>query len=275
MRNVFTGVAVSVAALATGVGFSNAQSINNADPVEDRVDAIIENTEDALAQDNDPNRYNTPTFQKGWRGDVYASADLKSGNSDTTDLSIGAKVNNTQGPWNQSINLAYEFGEASGATSKNEIYSLFDVNRSFNDRLYGYALLRGEKDFLNDTGEVFLGFGPGYRIYNSRDLAWRVQAGPGYRVSTQGGIVPDFDEAGISASSRLFYRISDTMSLTNDTDVIFSGSSTLVSNDLGVNVSLSGPLSLRVGLRTDYDSNPAPTLKKMDNTTGIALVYSF
>ncbi len=252
-----------------------AQSLNNPDPVQDRVDDIIESTEDALVQSDDDNRFANPTFQRGWRGSVYASVDVKTGNSDTADVSVGSKVTNSNGPWNQTINLAYEYGEAGGATSKNEIYSLYDVNRNFTDRVYGYALLRGERDFQNDTGEVFLGFGPGYRIFNQSDLAWRVQAGPGYRVSTQGLGVPDFDEAGVSASSRLFYKFSDNVTLTNDTDVIFSSNSTLVTNDLGLNVALTGPMSMRVGLRTDYDSNPAAGLSKTDNTTGIALVYSF
>jgi len=254
---------------------SFAQSLNNADPVEDRVDAIIESTEDAMESGDDPNRFSNPTFQRGWRGSVYASADLVTGNSDSTDVSIGTKVTNSSGPWNQTINLAYEYGEASGTTSKNQIYSLYDVNRNFSDRVYGYGLLRGERDFENDTGEVFLGFGPGYRVFNEPNLAWRIQAGPGYRVSTQGLGVPDFDEAGISASSRIFYKFSDNVALTNDTDVIFSDASTLVTNDLGVTVSLTGPMSMRVGIRTDYDSNPAAGLSKTDNTTGVALVYSF
>ena len=94
-------------------------------------------------------------------------------------------------------------------------------------------------------------------------------------MSTQGLGVPDFDEAGISASSRIFYKFSDNVALTNDTDVIFSDASTLVTNDLGVTVSLTGPMSMRVGIRTDYDSNPAAGLSKTDNTTGVALVYSF
>ena len=272
---LMTGTALAAGTLFSMTLNAQAQSLNSSDPVAERVDGIIESTEDQFAKGQDDQRFGNQTFQQGWRGSVYASADLKTGNSDASDLSVGAKVNNSSGPWNQSINLAYEFGEANGTTSKNEIYSLYDVNRNFTDRIYGYGLLRGEKDFQNNTGEVFLGFGPGYRVFNERDLTWRIQAGPGYRISTNSGVIPNFDEAGISASSRLYYRYNESVFLTNDTDVIFSGTSTAVTNDLGVNVSLTGPMSLRVGFRTDYDSAPAAGLKKTDTTTGIALVYSF
>lgn len=275
MTHKLTGAAFAAGALFSMTAIAQAQSLNNSDPVAERVDAIVENTTDQFEKADDDQRFGNQTFQQGWRGSVYASADLKTGNSDSTDVSVGAKVNNTNGPWNQTINLAYEYGEASGTTSKNEIYSLYDVNRSFTDRVYGYALLRGEKDFENNTGEVFLGFGPGYRIYNERNLTWRVQAGPGYRVTTNSGVIPNFDEAGLSASSRIYYKFNDAVFLTNDTDVIVSNNSTLVANDLGVNVSLTGPMSLRVGFRTDYDSNPAAGVKSTDTTTGVALVYSF
>jgi len=267
--------ALFAGALLTFPAIASAQSLNNSDPVAERVEGIIEDTEDQFAKGSDANRFGNPEFQEGWRGSVYASADLKTGNSESSDLSVGAKVTNRTGDWNQTVNLAYEFGEAAGTTGKNEIYSLYDVNRNFTDRVYGYALLRGEKDFLNDTGEVFLGFGPGYRVFNEKNLTWRIQAGPGYRVTTNSGVIPNFDEAGISASSRLYYKWSDAVFLTNDTDVIFSSTSTLVTNDLGVNVSLTGPMSLRVGFKTDYDSNPAAGIKSTDTTTGVALVYSF
>lgn len=253
----------------------NAQSLINNDPVENRVDAIIENTEDQFEKADDDARFGNQTFQEGWRGSVFASANLTTGNTDTSDVSVGAKVTSTVGAWNQRINLAYEFGEANGTTSKNEIYSLYEVNRDFTERFYGFALVRGQKDFVNNTSDVYLSFGPGYRIVNQRDFTWRVQAGPGYRVSTSGGVVPDFDEAGVSASSRIFYRMNSSVFFTNDTDVIWSNNGTQITNDAGMNVALSGPLSLRVGVKTDYDSNPAPGLKDTDTTTGVALVYAF
>lgn len=271
----FSVVGAAAALSLSGAIGAYGQSLNSADPVEDRVEAVMEETQDAFELSDDANRFGNSRFQRGWRGNVYLSADTKTGNSDTVDVSVGSKVTNSIGPWNQTINLAYDYGEANGATSKNEIYSLYDVNRDFSERLYGYTLLRGERDFETKTGELFVGFGPGYRVFSERDMTWRVQAGPGYRVSNQGGVVPDFDEAGVSASSRFFYRLSDTMNLTNDTDVIFSSGSTLLTNDLGVNVSLTGPMSMRLGVRTDYDSNPAAGLQKTDNTTGLALVYSF
>jgi putative salt-induced outer membrane protein len=65
------------------------------------------------------------------------------------------------------------------------------------------------------------------------------------------------------------------MSLTNDTDVLGSSASTVVSNDLGLNFKMSDALSTRISYRTDYNSDPAAGRKSTDNTVGLSLVVGF
>jgi putative salt-induced outer membrane protein len=265
---------LALGALLASTAFASAQSLNNDDPVNERVDEIMEDTQDKFALSNDAQRNANATALPGWRGSVFASADLSTGNTDTFDVSIGSRVSNRTGAYNQTFSFAYDFGEADGSETQNELFTLYDVNRSFTDALYGYGLARAENDFANDNRDLFVGFGAGYRIFNDAQTAWRVQAGPGYRISNISSGA-DIDEAGVSASSRFYHRFNEGMFLTNDTDIIFSDSNTLVSNDIGVNVSLNGPLSMRLGVKTDYNTDPAPGLDDTDTTTGLALVYTF
>lgn len=267
-------VAAVLAGFLGSGAIASAQSLNNDDIVNERVDAIAESVEDKFALSEDANRGGNPDFAPGWRGSLYASADLTSGNTDTTDLSIGARVTGGFGPWNQTVSLAYDYGETNGTKSKNELFALYDVNRNLSDRFYVYGLARANNDYLNNDQDLFVGFGPGYRIFNTEQLAWRVQAGPGYRVSDIFGS-GDVDEAGVSASSRFFYAVSETLDLTNDTDVLWSDAGTLVTNDIGLTWDLTGPLSARVGFKSDYNSNPSAGQVDMDTTTGVALIVSF
>lgn len=266
--------ASSIAVLLGTTSLASAQSLTTADAIDDRVDNIIENVDDEFALSNDPERSSNVQYAPGWRGTAYLSADLTTGNTETFDVSVGSRVTGGFGPWNQTISLAYEYGEASNAESKNELFVLYDITRDFSDRFYVYGLARAENDFFNDTNDLFVGVGPGFRIFNEENLAWRVQAGPGYRVSDafSGG---DIDEAGVSASSRFFYGFSDTLSLTNDTDVLWSDAGTILSNDAGITWKLSGPLSARFGVKTDYNSDPSAGQVDTDTTTGVALIVAF
>lgn len=273
MKALHKTSAIALAILMGSSAIVSAQSLVTDDPVTERVDDIEENVRDQFALSDDANRFGNKNNTPGWRGSVYASADLATGNSDTFDISVGTRMSNRTGLYNQTLSLAYEYGEAGGAETQNELFTLYDVNRSFSDTFYGYGLVRAENDFANSSKDLFAGVGIGYRIYNTPDLAWRVQAGPGYRINgLTSGI--DIDEAGVSASSRIYYKMTDTVFLTNDTDIIWSDSNTLVSNDLGVNMSLSGPLSLRAGVRTDYNTDPAVGAKNTDTNTSLALVYT-
>ena len=275
MMNFSKTSAIALSVLLGTAAISQAQSLNNADPVAERVDDIVEETQDKFALSNDDQRFGTATMQEGWRGSVYASADLLTGNTDAFDLSVGTRVTNRNGPWNQTISMAYNYAEADGAETKNELFTLYDVNRTISGDFYGYGLARAENNFTTSSSDLFAGVGVGYRIFNTPDLAWRVQAGPGYRINGLSLTGTDIDEAGVSASSRLYYKFSESVFLTNDTDIIWSDSNTLISNDIGVNVQLSGPLSIRAGVKTDYNTDPGAGRKNMDTNTGLALVYSF
>jgi putative salt-induced outer membrane protein len=148
------------------------------------------------------------------------------------------------------------------------IYDLGEQFYVFGTARYNYD------DFSSFKHDAFVGVGPGYRVINTEDLAWRVQAGPGVRyLETEAG--DDTTEVAGIASSRFFARTTEMSFVTNDTDVLFSEESTQVYNDLGVNFRLTDLLSTRVYLRTDWTDSPAPGFDEFDNSVGLALVASF
>lgn len=250
-------------------------SLNNTDPSKERFDSIVEQTQDQFKRSQDAERYGRSGRREGLHGNVYGSAVLNTGNTDTSSLSLGVKMTHGAGVWGQEFSLGYEYGKTGDTTSKDKYFALYDVTRDFSDRLYGYGLLRTEGDKLADTSDSFAGFGVGYRIFNDRDFAWRVQAGPGYRIKEASLSSFKADEAGVAASSRLYYRISSSAYLTNDTDIIWSDASTLMTNDLGATMSLAGPISLRLGFKTSHDSVVPTSLKGTNSTTSVAVIYGF
>lgn len=268
--------AASVAILfAAAPGVRAQTEITGIDALDDQIDDIEEATEDEFERSEDRSRFGDQSFGPGWTGSVSMAGALSTGNTETTDFSLGGRVRNSFGAWNQTLGIAAEYGEEDDNEFEKRIFAIYDINRSLTDRLYVFGLARGEYDeFGAFQRSAFAGVGPGYRIFNTPDLAWRVQAGPGVRYTeAQGG--DEETEFGAIASSRFFYRVSDGAFVTNDTDVLYSDTSTLITNDLGLNLRVTDIISTRLGYRVDYETDPPEGTDDTDTKLTAALVFSF
>lgn len=172
--------------------------------------------------------------------------------------------------------MALDYAEDDVERTKEDALVVYDANYYFNDRFYGFFLGRAEIDGLADEPDeietdAFVGIGPGYRVINEENMTWRVQAGVGVSYLRDGTGVSDTEE-GVIASSRFFYRFSPEVFMTNDTDVLNSGDTLRVNNDLGVSFQMTDVLSTRLSYVTDY--NEARAIRT-DNRVSVAIVYGF
>lgn len=284
-------------ALAAGTGFGAGDNV-----VEETVEDIREEVEDDF--ERDITRFGNEGRELGFRGSIALRATATSGNSENTNIGLGAGLEYFDGLNGSSLSLAYTyFDDGDGAEDVEEnLYISTDYTRELGRDIFGYA--RGVAIYDNAepgddddaTGgseyrsDVFAGVGLGYRVVNSDSLQWSVQAGPGYRWYEPFGdddpTTPEVEnerasEAAVSLTSNLLYQFSSTVFVTNDTDVIASDANTSVLNDLALNVALNESLSLRTSLLTEYQSDPGfdigtgAEFDSTDNTLGVAVVYSF
>jgi len=269
-NKAFTAGAFAIALLATP---SFAQSVfDGANVAGDLNDDLIE----AIADDaeRDTAAFGNEGRGQGFSGSLALRGNALSGNTDSVDLGIGADLGWVNGPNGFDLQLNYSYGADNGTVTKELLYYGLQYTRDFNPDLFGYAQLQGSIDQATSTSsDSFLGLGAGYRIYDSSDMQWSLQAGPGYRVTQFTGLTPDVSEAAFSVSSDFYRKMSDTLTLTNDTDIISSASNTSVTNDLAVSVSVSSKVALRTSLLTTYNTDPQPGDKNTDNAVGVSLVY--
>lgn len=252
-----------------------AQALIGDRELDDRISDIEIETQRNMARSEDSVRYTFGSGENSERGSLSLTYSGATGNTDTQDFAAGGRYTIRRGDWTHGLGFAFGYGEANGVKNEENAFMVYDVTRSFSDQFYVFGVGRLEvDDFASNRQDAFIGFGPGYRLINTDDVAWRVQAGIGARYTELQNGVDDTNPAGI-VSSRLFYRISPTIALTNDTDILGSETNTLVTNDLGLNVALNKALSTRIGYRTEYDSEPLPGLKSTDNTLNLSLVYGF
>lgn len=275
MKHVNSIASVSALALLLAGPVFAQSAIVGIEDLDDRIDDIQEDVADDMAKGDDKDRYGTNQYAQGWSGSMALGFTATSGNTDTADLDVAGRLRYGNGPWNHSVGFAVELAEDNDIRNKEEVYATYDVNRYMSENFYIFGL--GSVNYDNfDTLEwdAFIGAGPGVRIVNTENQTWRVQAGPGFRYTKDQLGVDDKELAGI-VSSRYFFKLTDTVSLTNDTDVLFSGGDAVVTNDLGVNFKVSNRLSTRVSYRTEWDSDPLAGFEDTDNSLGVSLVYGF
>lgn len=261
--------------IAAGAGATGVEAVNT----------TITNVEDAVKDDfkrsNDAYRFGNPDRREGVSGSISLTYTGRTGNKEDQDFMLAGRLTHNQGVFSQNVGIALEFTENdSGEKDAQKVYTIYDAMYNFNDQFYAFALGRLTQDSLaegeNLRRDGFLGVGPGYRVFNTDQTAWRVQAGVGVRY-TQTAAQHEADtsttETGWILSSRFYHRFNDQIILTNDTDYLQSkDAGKTITNELAANFRMSEAFATRVSYRTEYQSDREI---RTDNKLGVALVYGF
>lgn len=273
--NTSVGIVALIAALSATT--ASAQDLLGRDTVAgDRNEALIEAIEDDAERELD--RFGNEGRPEGFSGSVALRGVAETGNSESTSLGIGSDISYVAGPNGIELQLNYAYSDDDASAAEETLLYGLEYTRDFTPAVFGFAKLQGSVDSATDAqyeSDTFLSFGAGYRIYNTDMIQWSVQAGPGYRFAELNDVADgDVSEGAFGLSSDYAHKLSDTVFVTNDTDVIWSETDTAVINDLALNVAMTQTLALRTSVLTEYNSDPG-TAENTDNTFGVSLVYSF
>jgi len=247
----------------------------------------------------------TAGWTDGWSGEGNLGAGITTGNTDTVDVGIGLKLAKEFGPWKVALDGGYDFGQVDGVDNRNRWYVGAQGQRDFTDRVYGFADVSYEEDqFSGFDSRLFVGVGAGYHIFKEKPLTWSVEAAPGYRRSQVADVVipgtdavidagppeviiapaiaevivtPGFtaNDFAVRGSSRFAYDFNDKVTFTNDTDVIWSDTSTQTINTAAVTAQLTEKISGRVSFEVRNDTNPPDGFVRTDTATRVSVVYAF
>lgn len=244
--------------------------------VNDQLEDVERDVTRDMNRAEDAARYGSPEYRPGFSGSASLGYSGKTGNNESQDIDVGIRLRHAQGNFVQSLGAVLDFGEVDNSSTKKDVLVVYDANYYFDQNWYGFVLGRLQSDGLASTADdirrdAFIGFGPGYRIINTQDVTWRVQAGIGVSY-LQNGLRQSETETGYLASSRFFYRFNDNFYVTNDTDVLKSDIALRVNNDLGLNVKMTDTISTRISYLTDYNESRAI---RTDNKLGVSMVFSF
>ncbi len=241
--------------------------------VEDQIEDLQDDIDEDF--DRDIGRFGNEGQMLGFSGSFALRGTASGGNTDTVNLGIGTDLGYYDGTNGYSLQLSYSYGEENDVVSEETLLYDLEYRRDLTPSLYGYATLQGSVDqFSSFESDTFLGVGLGYRVINTSDLQWSVQAGPGYRFTELSNLT-SVDEMAVGASSDLMVRLNENVFFNFDTDIVASDFDTAIFNDFGITVAMSDALALRTSIQTEFHSDPLPGFDDTDNTFGVSLVYAF
>lgn len=221
----------------------------------------------------------TPAFANvldGWAGEAALTGSKTTGNTETTDIGAALDVAKTDGEWRNKFRASFDYGKNDGFKNKQRLVLGYQLERDFNDRLYGYA---NADYFQDDFGAFedgyFIGGGVGYKLVLPEPLAWDISGGAGYRSQTpQGGLGGTENEIALRGRSEVDYQFNDAVSAYNNSEILWSESDTYIWNETGITAQLMGNLAARASFRIDNHSNVPVGREKTDTITRIGVVYT-
>jgi putative salt-induced outer membrane protein len=219
-----------------------------------------------------------------WTGEGALSAGYTTGNTQTTDGGLAVKAKHVGGLWTQAGDFSADYGETDGIESKNRLAASGQVGRVFSNTWNGYTRLTWERDqFSGFDNRYFAGLGLSYKAWDTKQTAWTLEGGPGYKVdeiraaaatattpATPARTEHDFVAR---AGSNFRYAFNDKVALTDTSEVVYSDTSTQLSNGLALTAGLMGNLSARISLDVRHDTRPPEGFKATDTSTKFSLVY--
>jgi len=209
-----------------------------------------------------------------WTGKGNIGASFATGNSENQAASAALELKNTVDKWQHTLGFAGNYGSDSGITTAQRWELRGQTQYEITERAYGFGAARYEDDrFSQYDYQASLAGGLGYKIIDTERTKFWVQGGPGYRYA-------EIQDTGESEDGVIFrgdlgfeHQLTDTTKFVERFLVEAGSDNTYMQNDLGLEVTISGALGLRVGYQVRHNTDVLPGVENTDTLTTVGLLY--
>jgi putative salt-induced outer membrane protein len=209
-----------------------------------------------------------------WTGKAELGGSFASGNSENESVNTALAVNYVVDKWQHTLGFAGNYGNDGEATTAQRWELRGQTQYDFTDRAYGFGAARYEDDrFSSYDYQASLSGGLGYKIINSDRTKFWVQGGPGYRFAELRDTGESEDGLIFRGDLGLDHQFTDTTKLVERFLIETGSDNTYLQNDLGLEVTISGALALRLGYQVRHNTDVQPGIEKTDTLATVGLIY--
>jgi len=216
----------------------------------------------------------TTQARADWTAKGELGASFASGNSENESANGTLEVKNSYDKWVHTLGLAGNYGNDGQDTTAERWEVRGQSDYKLTDRAYWFGAGRYEDDrFTAYDYQASLSTGLGYRIIESERTKLWVQGGPGYRYAELRDTGGSEDGIIFRGDAGLEHRLTDTTKVVERFLVETGSDNTFLQNDLGLEVTITGSLGLRVGYQVRHNTDVAPGIEKTDTLTTVGIIY--
>ena len=209
-----------------------------------------------------------------WTAKGELGGSFASGNSENEAVNAALEVKNAYDQWTHTLGFAGNYGSDGEDTTAERWEVRGQTQYQFTDRAYGFGAGRYEDDrFSAYDFQASLAGGLGYKIIDSERTKFWVQGGPGYRFAELRDTGESEDGVIFRGDLGLDHQLTDTTKIVERFLVETGSDNTYLQNDLGLEVSISSVLALRLGYQVRHNTDVAPGIEKTDTLATVGLIY--
>jgi putative salt-induced outer membrane protein len=209
-----------------------------------------------------------------WTGKGELGGSFASGNSENEAVNAALVIKYERDAWKHMLGFTGNYGSDGSVTTAQRWELRGQSDYSFAERAYAFGAARYEDDrFSAYDYQASLAGGLGYRfIDNDRTRFW-VQGGPGYRFAELRVTGESEDGVIFRGDLGLDHQLTETTKIVERFLIETGSDNTYMQNDLGLEVTISGALALRVGYQVRHNTDVEPGIDKTDTLATIGLIY--
>lgn len=209
-----------------------------------------------------------------WTAKGELGGSFASGNSENEAVNAALELKGKYDQWAHTLGFAGNYGNDGTDTTAQRWELRGQSQYEFTKRAYAFGAARYEDDrFSAYDFQASLSGGLGYKIIDSERTKLWVQGGPGYRFA-------EFRDTGDSEDGVIFrgdlgfdHQLTDTTKIVDRFLVETGSDNTYLQNDLGLEVTISGALALRLGYQIRHNTDVLPGTEKTDTLATVGLIY--
>jgi len=209
-----------------------------------------------------------------WTGKGDVGASFATGNSENQAASANLELKNKYDKWQHTLGFAGNYGSDSDDTTAQRWELRGQSQYDFTERAYAFGAGRYEDDrFSQYDYQASLAGGLGYKIIDTESTKFWVQGGPGYRLAEVRDTGESQDGVIFRGDIGFEHQLTATTKIVDRFLVETGSDNTYMQNDLGLEVTITGALGLRVGYQVRHNSDVQPGIENTDTLTTVGLLY--
>jgi len=212
-----------------------------------------------------------------WVSQAAAGISIARGNSDFElfNAKIGTQKKTPVNEYILGADASY--GESSGTENADTIHGNVQYNRNFNEKLYGFIIVDGLHDGIQDIKyRVSLNPGAGYYFIKTKATTLSGEFGPGVVTQELGDDTTTY--ADLRVAERLDQVLTPAAKMWEKAELLTQVSQLdnyYVNSEIGVESAMSKSMGLQLTLSDSYVNDPAPGRKSNDVRLIGGISYKF